>query len=169
MHRSIRSSLALACVLAAFAAVPTTARAAGDVTVELTANRVTKSQGRDVLAPAEAARPGDVIQYKALYKNGGKTEARGFAATLPIPRGTHYVQGTASPKRVEASLDGRTFAPIPLTRKVRLPDGRTVTRDVPASEYVALRWSLGVLPAQAAREVTARVRIAAAQVAANTR
>ena len=168
MHRSIRSSLALACVLAAFAAAPT-ARAAGDVTVELTANRVSKSQGRDVLAPAEQARPGDVIQYKALYRNAGQAEARGFAATLPIPRGTHYVPGSASPRRVEASLDGRSFAPVPLKRQVRLPDGRTVTREVPASEYVALRWSLGVLPARQAREVTARVRIEAAQVAANTR
>jgi uncharacterized repeat protein (TIGR01451 family) len=168
MHRSIRSSLALACVLAAFAAAPA-AHAAGDVTVELTANRVTKAQGRDVLSAADQARPGDVIQYKALYKNGGKGEASGFAATLPIPRGTHYVPGSASPRRVEASLDGRTFAPVPLVRKVRTADGRTVTREVPASEYVALRWPLGVLPAQAAREVTARVRIEPAQVAANTR
>ena len=168
MHRSIRSPLAFALALAALAAAPS-ARAAGDVTVELTANRVTRSQGRDVLAPAEQARPGDLIQYRALYRNAGKGEARGFAATLPIPRGTHYVPGSATPRRVEASLDGRTFAPVPLLRKERTADGRTVTREVPASEYVALRWSLGLLPANQSREVTARVRIEPTQVAAVTR
>ncbi len=166
MHRSIRSPLALACVLAAFAAP---AFAAGDVTVELTANRVTKAQGRDVLSAAEQARPGDVIQYRALYRNAGKGAARGLLATIPIPRGTHYVPGTANPKRVEASLNGRTFAPVPLTRKVRTADGRTVTREVPPEEYVALRWSLGALPAQTAREVAARVRIEPAALAANAR
>lgn len=168
MHRSIRATLAFALALAALAAVPP-AYAASGVTVELTANRVTKSQGRDVLAPAEQARPGDLLEYRATYKNEGQSEARSLAATLPIPRGTQYVPGTALPRRVEASLDGRTFAPIPLTRKVRLADGRTVTREVPASEYVALRWPLGALPAKQSREVTARVRIEPVQVAALTR
>ena len=168
MHRSIRSSLAFALALTALAAAAV-AHAAGGVTVELTANRVTKSQGRDVLTPAEQARPGDLLEYRALYKNEGKAEARGLSATLPIPRGTQYVPGTALPRRVEASLDGRTFAPVPLTRKVRTADGRTVTREVPVSEYVALRWPLGALPANQSREVTARVRIEPAQVAALTR
>ena len=171
MHRSIRSTLAFALALAALAAA-TVAFAAGGVngvTVELTANRVTKSQGRDVLAPAEQARPGDLLQYRALYKNESKTEARGLAATLPIPRGTEYVPGSATPRRVEASLDGRTFAPVPLMRKVRTADGRTVTREVPTKEYVALRWPLGSLPASQSRAVTARVRIEPTQVAALTR
>jgi uncharacterized repeat protein (TIGR01451 family) len=168
MHRSIRSSLAFALALSALAAAAV-AHAAGGVTVELTASRVTKSQGKDVHAPAEQARPGDLLEYRALYRNESKTEARGLAATLPIPRGTHYVPGTALPRRVEASLDGRTFAPVPLTRKVRLENGRTVTREVPASEYVVLRWPLGALPANQSREVTARVRIEPTQVASLSR
>lgn len=165
MHRSIRSPLALALALAALAAAPES-RAAGDVTVQLTANRVTRSQGRDVLAPADQARPGDLIEYRALYRNQGRAEARDLAATLPIPRGTHFVPGSAMPRRVEASLDGRTFAPVPLLRKERTADGRTVTREVPATEYVALRWPLGSLPANKAREVTARVRVEHTPVAA---
>ncbi len=168
MHRSIRSTLACALALAALTAAAI-AHAADGVTVELTASRVTKEKGKDVHAPAEQARPGDLLEYKALYKNEGTSEARGLMATLPIPRGTQFVAGTASPRRVEASLDGRTFAPIPLTRKVRLADGRTVTREVPATEYVALRWALGALPAHQSREVTARVRIEPTQVASLTR
>ncbi len=168
MHRSIHWALALALIGTVVVTAPV-ARAAGSVTVELTANRVTKAQGRETLASAEQARPGELLEYRALYRNGGTSEARGLAATLPIPVGTQYVPGTATPSRVEASLDGRTFAPVPLTRRVRTADGRTVVREVPVSEYRALRWSLGSLPARQARAVTARVRIQPTEVAALTR
>ncbi len=166
MHRSIRLALATALTVTALAA--SVVFAAGGVTVELTANRVTKAQGREVLASADQARPGELLEYQARYKNDGTGDAKGLAATLPIPRGTQYVPGTASPKRVEASLDGRTFAPVPLTRRVRTADGRTVVREVPVSEYRALRWALGTLPARQSRLVTARVKVEPTQVAIET-
>lgn len=157
MSRSIRLALAFALTGAAFAA--SVVHAAGGVTVELTASRVTKAQGKESLAPAEKAKPGELLEYRALYKNAGKDDAKGLAATLPIPRGTQYVPGTATPGRLEASLDGHTFAPVPLKRKVRLADGRTVMREVPVSEYRALRWPLGTLAAQQSKTVVARVRV----------
>lgn len=139
------------------------------VTVQLTANRVTQAQGHDVLAPADQAHPGETIEYRAVYRNDGTSDARGLAATLPIPRGTTYVPGSATPGRVEASLDGRTFATVPLTRTVRGPDGREVVREVPVSEYRALRWPLGSLARSRSRVVTARVRLQPTEVAALTR
>lgn len=158
MHRSIRLALAQALVGTAFAA--TVAFASGGVTVELTAHRVTKdAKGAEALAPAEQAKPGELLEYRAHYKNAGTGTAKGLAATLPIPRGTQYVPGSALPGRVEASLDGKTFAPIPLMRKVKTKDGRTVMRQVPASEYRALRWPLGTLPANQSKTVAARVRV----------
>lgn len=166
MHRSVRTLLAFA-VVAALHAAP--ARAAGDVSVKLTAQRVTRVEGREVLASAESARPGETLQYRATYRNNGTSEARGLAATLPIPVGTSYVPGSANPARVEASLDGRTFASVPLMRKERTADGRTVVREVPVSEYRALRWPLGTLTAQKERAVIARVRITPTEVAALTR
>jgi uncharacterized repeat protein (TIGR01451 family) len=170
MHRSVR--LMLAMLLAATAGVASrpahAAAAASPVAVELSANRVTKSQGKEVLSPADKAQPGETLEYRALYRNEGATEARGLVATLPIPRGTAYVAGTAQPGRVEASLDGRTFAPVPLKRTVKQPDGRTVVQAVPLSEYRALRWALGALPSKQSRTVTARVRIEPVAVAANT-
>src|SRR5262249_35812631 len=67
MPRTIR--LALACaVLAAVCGAAATARAEAGVTVHLTANRVTKLMGRDVLAPAETARPGETLEYRAVYR-----------------------------------------------------------------------------------------------------
>jgi uncharacterized repeat protein (TIGR01451 family) len=143
--------------------------AAGSVAVELTANRVTKSQGKEVLASAEEAKPGELIEYRALYRNDGAGEAKGLLATLPIPRGTQYVAGSALPRRVEASLDGRTFAPVPLKRTVKTPDGRTVVQEVPLAEYRALRWPLGALPSKQQRTVSARVRVEAIPVAENSR
>lgn len=164
MHRSIRLALAFALMGTALAA--SVVLAAGGVTVELTAQRVTKAQGREVLAPADQAKPGELLEYRALYLNSGTSEARGLAATLPIPRGTQYVRGSAAPLKVEASLDGQTFAPVPLMRKERLANGRTVMREVPVSEYRALRWPLGTLAAKQSRSVTARVRVEPAPVAA---
>jgi uncharacterized repeat protein (TIGR01451 family) len=158
MHRSIRLALAFALMGTALAA--TVAFAKGGVTVELTAHRVTKdAKGAEALAPAEQAKPGELLEYRAHYKNAGTGTAKGLAATLPIPRGTRYVPGSALPGRVEASLDGRTFAPIPLMRKVKTKSGRTVLREVPASEYRALRWPLGTLPANQEKTVAARVRV----------
>ena len=58
-----------------------------------------------------------------------------LVATLPIPEGLEYLPKTVRPAPALASLDGKTFAPMPLKRKVRLADGREVEREVAASEY----------------------------------
>ena len=168
MHRFRFFARAVA-VAAGVSLVATVARADNNVTVQLTANRVTKTQGRESLAPAEQARPGETLEYRAVYRNDGAVEARHLAATLPIPRGTTYVPGSASPARVEASLDGSRFAAVPLTRVVRGADGRNVVREVPVAEYRALRWPLGSLASRQSRAVTARVRIEPTEVAALTR
>jgi len=172
MHRFVRLMLAIALAAAAgsaHAAESTTAKpAAGSVAVELTAQRVTKSQGKEVLVAADQAKPGELIEYRALYRNDGANEAKGLMATLPIPRGTQYVAGSATPRGVEASLDGRTFAPVPLKRSVKTADGRTVVQEVPVSEYRTLRWPLGVLPTKQSRTVAARVRVETTTVAEDT-
>ena len=173
MHRFVRLMLAIAIAAAvtrpAHAAASEPAKpATGSVAVELTAQRVTKAQGKEVLVAADQAKPGELIEYRALYRNDGANEAKGLMATLPIPRGTQYVAGSATPRGVEASLAGRTFAPVPLTRSVKTADGRTVVQEVPVSEYRTLRWPLGVLPTKQSRTVAARVRVESTNVAENT-
>jgi uncharacterized repeat protein (TIGR01451 family) len=178
MHRFVRLTLAIAIAAAAGAVsrpahaagpVPPTAAkpAAGAVAVELTAKRITKDQGREVLVAADEAKPGELLEYRALYRNDGATEAKGLMATLPIPRGTQYVAGSALPRGVQASVDGHTFAPVPLKRTVKTPDGRTVVQEVPVAEYRALRWPLGALPSRDQRTVSARVRVETTNVAEN--
>ena len=174
MHRFIRLTLAIAIAVAAgavsrpaHAAGNPAKPAAGSVAVELSAQRVTKDQGKEVLVPADEAKPGELIEYRALYRNDGASDAKGLMATLPIPRGTQYVAGSALPRRVEASLDGHTFAAVPLKRTVKTPDGRTVEQEVPVAEYRALRWPLGALPSRDQRTVSARVRVETTNVAVN--
>jgi uncharacterized repeat protein (TIGR01451 family) len=174
MHRFIRLTLAIALAAVAGGVTPiahaagSSAPKPGAVAVELTANRITRTQGKEVLVPAEKAKPGELIEYRARYHNDGTSEAKGLMATLPIPNGTQYVAGSASPRGVEASLDGRTFAPVPLKRTVKTPDGRTVEQEVPLAEYRTLRWPLGSLAAHDQRTVSARVRVEPTAVAANT-
>ena len=167
MPRFPRFAIALL-IMVALGFTVSGAAAAGNVSVRLTANRVTKIDGREVLIPAAQAHPGETLEYRAVYRNEGAGSARDVAATLPIPRGTSYLRGSAEPSTVEASLDGHTFAPVPLLRRVREPDGRSVLREVPVSEYTALRWPLGSLSARQARAVRARVRIQPVEVAALT-
>jgi uncharacterized repeat protein (TIGR01451 family) len=169
MSQHLKRTFAIAIVaVAAFA--PALAFADGDVRVALVSQRVTLVNGKEVLVSAEKARPGDVIEYRAVYKNDGPTAVRELDATLPVPNGLEYLPKTAAPAVVLASTDGRTFATVPLVRKTRTADGREVVREVPLSEYRALRWSLGTLAAKEARTVRARMRVAPlASVAVNAR
>jgi uncharacterized repeat protein (TIGR01451 family) len=158
MFRSLRHTFVYAIVAVAIFA-PALAHADGDVHVALTAQRVTIADGKDVYVSAEKARPGDVIEYRAVYKNDGRTAVRDLYATLPVPNGLAYLPRTAAPAVVLASTDGQSFAPVPLVRKTRTADGREVVQEVPLSEYRSLRWSIGTLASKESRTVSARMRV----------
>jgi uncharacterized repeat protein (TIGR01451 family) len=167
MQRLIRSAITLAAFAIALGTVQ--AAHAGDaVTVTLTAHKVERQSGKDVLRAADAASPGDLIEYHARYRNATDREVREVAATLPVPAGLEYVANTAAPGRVLASLDGRNYSPVPLMRRVQRA-GREVVEAVPASEYRYLRWPLGTLGPRADRTVRARMRVVTEPVAANAR
>ena len=116
------------------------------------------TDGRERFESADTAQPNDVLEYRAVYANRSQKTLRGVAATLPIPEGFEYVVNTAGLNAL-ASLDGKTYAPVPLTRVVKARGGDEV-RLVPVSEYRYLRWKLGDLPAGASRTLTARMRMA---------
>jgi len=166
MHRLAQLRLAAVIALGVGFA-PAIVRAAGDVSVVLTAQRVAVVNGKETLSPADQASPGDVIEYRAEYKNAGANAVKQLAATLPVPNGMAYVAGTGAPQL--ASLDGKKFEAVPLQRRMKLADGREVLRDVPANEYRALRWTLGTLAPNGSRAVTARVRVNPISMAVNTR
>lgn len=161
------SRVTLFLFLCATLALPLAAAAGTDVAVSLEAHKVTAdARGKESFAAGDEAQPGDVLEYRARYVNQGAGPVKQLVATLPIPTGVEYLPASARPAVVQASLDGTTFAPIPLMRTVRLTDGREVKREIPASEYRWLRWTIGSLAPTAAETVRARVRVAAPAVAA---
>lgn len=133
----------------------------GNLVVTLSAHKtVVSADGKEILVPADQARPGDIIEYKAVYKNTGKSGAQNLEATLPVPvGGMEYLPHTAYPKPVKASVDGRKFEPVPLKHSVTLPDGKQELREVPYSEYRYLRWELGELSPGKSTWVSARARL----------
>lgn len=158
MHGSMPRRLALALFVVGILSHGV-ALAEGDVSVALSAYRVTMSQGKEAYVPAEQARPGEVIEYRATYKNSGKQAVKDLMATLPVPAGLEYLPRTARPAHLLASVDGKIYEAVPLLRKSKGADGRLVVREVPVSEYRWLRWPMGTLAAKGESQVNARMRV----------
>jgi len=140
-------------------AAPLYAQQNGPIETRLEARTVVRAaDGKESFAPATAAKPGDVIEYAATYRNLSRQPVRNLEATLPIPSNTEFVPGSAKPAAAKASLDSRTWGDMPLKRKV-LRDGREVEEQVPFREYRYLRWYPGELGGEKSMTFTARVRV----------
>jgi len=132
----------------------------GDITATLTARKVVRSAaGVESRESAESARPGDVIEYRAVYTNRSAGLVKDLEGTLPIPEWTEYLPGGTTPAKAMASIDGKVYGPVPLKRKVKYPDGHEKIVDIPWVEYRFLRWNLGDLAAGASAEGVLRVRV----------
>lgn len=135
------------------------AQQSGPIETRLEARKVLRAaDGKDAFADAAAARPGEVIEYVATYRNTSKQPVKNLEATLPIPPNTEFVPGSAQPASVKASVDAREWATPPLVRKV-VRDGRSIEEQVPVREYRYLRWFPGELGGDKAVSFTARVRV----------
>jgi uncharacterized repeat protein (TIGR01451 family) len=129
------------------------------VSSQLLAQRVDMVAGKPVLKAAGDGKPGDVLQYSATYRNTGTAAAAKLLATVPVPPGTTFIAASDQPAQAQASTDGSTFAPMPLTRTVKQADGSTRKEPVPLADYRAVRWEIGTLPAGATTVVSLRTRI----------
>lgn len=150
----------VALALALLCAAPAQGEVKGDVSVEMTARKVVRdAKGVERFESGASAKPGEVIEYVVVYRNNGRGKVTDLLGTIPVPAGMEYLPGTARPERFEASTDGRTFAPAPLKRLVRSPNGKEALREVPTREYRALRWDFRTLEAGAEKKAAARMRI----------
>ncbi len=158
MIRLFRLALA-ALVVAAASSTPALAqKGAEPLESTLVGRKVVVAEGRESLVDAADARPGDVIEYVATYRNAGKDAIRGLKATLPVPPQTEFIPGSSRPAKAQASLDGKAFADMPLRRKA-IRDGQAVEEAVPWREYHAIRWDAGDLGAGGSLSFTIRVRV----------
>jgi uncharacterized repeat protein (TIGR01451 family) len=129
------------------------------VDVTLHAFKVVAGAGGQKLVPTTEALPGDTIEYQVTYRNAGTAPARKVLATLPVPRdGISYLADSAAPAQVEASLDGTSFAPVPLNRTV-VRNGKPQQEPIPVSEYRFLRWQLGDIAPGRSITVSSRMRL----------
>jgi uncharacterized repeat protein (TIGR01451 family) len=154
--RGKTAALVAALVFAAGAAALAQAQpAAGPLESRLDARKVVVEAGVERLVDAADAKPGDVIEYVATYRNTGREPIRDLQATLPIPKETEWIAGSAKPAGAQASLDGKAFAAVPLKRK----GPQAVEVAVPVREYRALRWRLAELAPGKSVAYSARVRV----------
>lgn len=133
--------------------------------VKLTQVQVkTDGKGRESLVAADKVKPGDVIEYQAIYT--AKSAVKGFVATLPLPEGAEYMEGSAKPAKpvVQAATKDGKYGAEPLLRKVKGVDGKEKAEAVPYAEYRSLRWVVGDMAAGGKFDVKARVRIASTVV-----
>lgn len=148
----------LAVVLAATGAVAAQAQK-GQVSSLLQAFRVVVKDGAETFLDAAKARPGDLLEYRLTYENGTGGAIGNLQATLPIPTGMAFVPNTAAPAGALASLDGVTFAAMPLMQEQKQADGSVKKVPVPVEQYRSLRWTVPTLKAGDRATMAARVRI----------
>lgn len=159
--RVVHLGLKLACLGAVLACTAVNAAPATEpVKVNLQAFKVVVANGKETLVESKTAKPGEVLEYRATYNNVGKKNVANLMATLPVPKGMEYVALSGRPASPEASVDGKLFAPVPLMRK--RADGKG-DEPVPVADYRALRWKAVELQAGKSFEVSARMRVGAAQ------
>ena len=81
-----------------FVAFSAAAQTQKDIQVTMEVKKVVKAaDGKESLEPADQAKPGDILQYSAVYVNKSKNNLRDLEATIPVPAYTEYVPGSSRP------------------------------------------------------------------------
>lgn len=156
-----------ATTLAFLVAVATSVRAGNStpiedsdqITASLNAFRVEKTpEGKERLIPAQHARVGEIVEYRAEYRNHGKTPVKNLKVEVPVPLGMQYVPGSASPADLAASIDGQHFAPVPQRAAGRAGE-KNRRESVPVAQYRLLRWSVAEIAPESAVQLVLRVKL----------
>lgn len=120
--------------------------------IDLAAHRVVvAADGTETKVVAEAAAPGEVIEYSASYKNTTEVVLRNIRPEVPIPAGLTYVSGSDKPAATQVRLDTGAV--------VAHPAVDAEGRPLPAARVRALIWTLDDLPASATRTLAVRASV----------
>jgi len=131
------------------------------ITVKLEAFKVERgAKGKESFVAADMAKPGDIIEYRAVYTNISDKPVQDVKALLPIPTGARYLGNTAKPQQVMArTAEQKDFAPVPLKKSIADIEGDMQEIGIPYAEYRELHWNLGTLKPASSKSVSARVAV----------
>ena len=106
---------------------------------------VTKDKaGQEVFTKTDSALPGDVVEYRTTYRNGGDSPLSGLVVQVPVPASTQYLPGSAHcglPHDLMVSIDGGvTWDKEPVMRIRKDGDGVEKQVIVGSKEYSHIRW-----------------------------
>jgi uncharacterized repeat protein (TIGR01451 family) len=135
--------------------------------ITLVRSKVILAGAKEVMQSAAIAQPGETLEEVATYTNTSKAALKNLEATLPIPPNTELVVASIKPANAKASIDGKNFSKVPLSRKVKLPSGVEIEQPVPLSEYRYLRWYPGELRPDRPLIFSARFKVANTPVIIN--
>ena len=163
-------SIVVGGVIAAMGLTSATAQKAAiePLQVKLVRSKIVLEGGREATQSAAIAIPGDILEEVATYTNISKAPLKSVEATLPIPASTELVMSSIKPANAKASIDGKNFSKIPLTRKVRQANGVELEQPVPISEYRYLRWYPGELAPDKPMSFSARFKVENGPIATNS-
>lgn len=163
MEADVRFWFVSACFAVALALAPWGASAqdqkpAGPLSASLAVQSVEVEEGgKETLSSAEAAAPGDLLQYTGRYSNVSPEPLPGLVINGPIPANTSFVKaGLAVSHKAafEVLIDGEPWQGLPAYKTVSLPDGTQNRVEAEASDYRQVRWRLADALAPGATLVT---------------
>lgn len=130
--------------------------------IALTVQKIVLRDGKEQRIDAGNAVPGDVLEYRAEYKNVGMTALTKVLATLPLPEHTTLVIGSAYPGEVAISTKDSKDVFVPLvqnTQKTKKVTPENKTAEASADAPNALRWAIEKLAPGQMAVVGMRVRV----------
>jgi len=141
-----------ALVLLAAAAVFTPSIAFAELESELSAYVVTTDgDGYEVFSPANAVKPGQVIEYRIKHTNTFNEAVSGVAVVGPIPSEAILALGDSTSTaeavfEIRAELDpdqpGEEWSSLPAMRVVILDDGTRTLEEAKPEHFTAVRWTI---------------------------
>ena len=159
----LAAMLSVSSIAPAMAEAPAAAvvvKAENPVKVNLSVHKLEMKQGKEHFVSAESALPGDVLEYRANYKNVSNKPVDAVFASLPIPDGAEYIVASAFPKNIVARARGeKEFAITPLQQEIVGVDGKKTKAALPLAAYGAIGWQLGTIKPAASTDIRVRVRI----------
>lgn len=109
----------------------------------LMSGAVEREAGLVSLEKVEAVKPGEILEWNITSLNDGTAAAHDYKAVGHIPKGTTFVEGSATAENgstVTYSIDGgKTFTTLPVIEE-KQEDGSVKQVPAPVSMYTEVRY-----------------------------